>query len=85
VGVAERTLHLACHEFLGTGAMQYVRSRRLEKVRAALANADPRVDRVGEIAMRYGFWELGRFAGAYRARFGESPSMTLRRNHTRAA
>jgi transcriptional regulator GlxA family with amidase domain len=30
--------------------------------------------------MRWGFGSLGRFAGTYRARFGESPSATLRRS-----
>jgi transcriptional regulator GlxA family with amidase domain len=34
---------------------------------------------VAEIAHSCGFTELGRFAGAYRSTYGESPSTTLRR------
>ena len=64
---------------LGMGAMQYLRRRRLELAHRALRAANPHEDTVAEIAMRYGFWELGRFAGTYRARFGEPPSATLRR------
>jgi hypothetical protein len=33
----------------------------------------------GEVARRYGFSEIGRFAIRYRAFFGETPSATLRR------
>jgi AraC-like DNA-binding protein len=33
---------------------------------------------VAEVAARWGFSHLGRFAAAYRKRYGESPSHTLR-------
>lgn len=80
VGVAERTLSLACQEFLGQGAMQYARGRRLDLVRLRLLASDPAQTQVTSVAMHYGFWELGRFAQAYRRRFGERPSETLRRD-----
>jgi AraC-like DNA-binding protein len=34
---------------------------------------------VAAVAHRWGFAHLGRFASAYRCRFGEPPSDTLRR------
>jgi AraC-like DNA-binding protein len=79
VGVAQRTLNLACEEFLGQSAMRFARGRRLDHVRQCLLMADPPTTSVTDVAMRYGFWELGRFAQAYRLRFGEHPSKTLRR------
>lgn len=78
-GVAERTLSLACQEFLGQSAVSYARGRRLDLVRLTLLASDPATTQVTSVAMQYGFWELGRFAGAYRLRFGERPSETLRR------
>jgi AraC-like DNA-binding protein len=51
---------------------------RLEKVREDLARAEPGTDSVTEVATRWGFLHLGRFAAAYRSAFGEHPSQTLR-------
>jgi len=84
LGVAQRTLNLACEEFLGQSAMRYARGRRLDHSRHCLLTSDPAATTVTEVAMRYGFWELGRFAQAYRLRFGEHPSKTLRRIATLA-
>jgi transcriptional regulator GlxA family with amidase domain len=76
-GVSERTLRAAFHAVLGMSPKQYVIGERLRAVRDALALADPRSATVTDIAMTYGFFELGRFAGRYRDLFGEMPSWTL--------
>jgi AraC-like DNA-binding protein len=85
VGVPERTLRACCTEFLGLSPSRYLRLRRLNMVRAALRCADPASASVAEIAQRYQFSELGRFAAAYRAIFGETPSATLRRTAIKMA
>jgi AraC-like DNA-binding protein len=77
--VSDRTLRSCCAESLGMTPTQYVLLRRLEEVRRALRDADPDIVNVGEVAHRFGFTELGRFAGRYRATFGETPSTTLQR------
>jgi AraC-like DNA-binding protein len=85
IGVPERTLRACCTEFLGASPGRYLRLRRLNMVRAALRRADPVSASVAEIAQRYQFSELGRFAAAYRAIFGETPSATLRRTAIKMA
>jgi AraC-like DNA-binding protein len=77
--VSGRTLRLCCAEFLGMRPMQYILLRRLKEVRRALRDAHPDRASVAEIAHHFGFRELGRFAGRYRATFGETPSTTLQR------
>ena len=77
--VSDRILRSCGAEFLGMSPNQYVLLRRLEEVRRALRDADPDIVNVGEVAHRFGFTELGRFAGRYRATFGETPSTTLQR------
>jgi len=79
IGVTGRTLRLCCAEFLGISPSRYVMLRRLKHVNLALRSADPSMVNVAELARRFGFTELGRFAGAYQAAFGEPPSTTLRR------
>jgi len=79
VDVPQRTLSLACQDVLGQSAVHYARERRLHLVHQRLLISDPAATQVTDVAMHYGFWELGRFARAYRLRFGELPSETLRR------
>jgi AraC-like DNA-binding protein len=80
IGVTDRTLRSCCAEFLGISPSRYVLLRRLKRAQVALRDADPATASVAEIAGGCGFTELGRFAGAYRTTFGESPSTTLRRS-----
>jgi len=76
--VSDRTLRSSCAEFLGNPT-QYVLLRRLKEVRGALREADPNIVNVADVAHRFGFTQLGRFAGKYRAISGETPSTTLQR------
>jgi len=77
IRVPERTLLACCHEHLGMGPKRYLQLRRLYLARQALRQAAPHTTTVTQIATRFGFWQFGRFAGAYRLEFGESPSTTL--------
>jgi AraC-like DNA-binding protein len=79
VGVSHSTLRTCCQEHLGMGPKRYLLLRRMHLARRALLRGGPKSTTVTEIATNYGFWELGRFAVAYRALFGESPSAALRR------
>jgi AraC-like DNA-binding protein len=79
IGVSSRTLQACCHEHLGMGPKHYLLLRRMHLARRALREAAPDAESVTEIATRYGFWQLGRFAVEYQSLFGESPSATLRR------
>jgi AraC-like DNA-binding protein len=79
LGVAERTLRVACEEHLGMGPIRYLSLRRMHLVRRALLRAESSTTTVTRVATDHGFWELGRFSVSYRALFGESPSESLRR------
>jgi len=79
LGVSGRVLRRLCAEHLGMSPIDYVRLRRMSLVRRALLRGNPSTVSVSEVARHYGFCERGRFAAGYRALFGESPSLTLRR------
>lgn len=75
--VSPRTIH---NHFSVTGMslMQYVKSFRLQKARAMLANPSLTTT-VTEVALHCGFANHGHFSRDYRLVFGEKPSETLRR------
>lgn len=77
VGVAPRTLRDGFQHYKQTSPMQFVRSVRLEQARERLSMSDSEA-RIADIALDCGFAHLGRFAIAYRKKFGESPSDTMR-------
>lgn len=83
-GTSPRSLSRMCQVQYGLSPMQLLRDMRLDKIRQALLNAS--VDgNVSEAAMSWGYTHLGRFAAAYRRRFGEAPYETLmksRKRHT---
>ncbi|MCU7728098.1 AraC family transcriptional regulator [Actinoplanes sp. KI2] len=77
-GVGVRVLQESFRQHVGVPPLTYLRRLRLDGVHGELSRSDPWQVNVSEVAYRWGFTHLGRFAGAYRARFGESPSRTLR-------
>lgn len=79
--VSERTLQEAFRRHLATTPNAYLRDVRLQLVHEHLrmaAREGTAPPSLYEVAYRYGFFHLGRFAAYYKARFGESPSATLR-------
>ena len=74
-----RTLHRAFHEALGTGPIAFLRHRRLCATHTAL-RAPEDIRTISDIAMQFGFQNLGRFAGYYHQLFGEYPSETRQRH-----
>jgi AraC-like DNA-binding protein len=79
IRVSERALRMCCQEHLGMAPKRYLLLRRMHLARRALSQAMPEATSVTDIATRYGFWHLGRFAVEYHSLFDESPSATLRR------
>ena len=79
-GVAPRTLERAVRAVHASTPVELLHALRLAEARQTLLSTCNGAGSVTEVAMRFGFRELGRFAGEYRDRFGESPSETLRRS-----
>jgi AraC-like DNA-binding protein len=73
-GVGSRALQGAFRRDLGTTPTAYLRDLRLDRAHAELASCETTVT---DVVHRCGFGHAGRFAAAYRARFGVSPSAEL--------
>ena len=83
-GVSERTLRNAFHDVRGMSPKRFMLRARLDQVHRALQSGQP-AGTVTTVATEHGFFELGRFAGQYKAAFGVSPSETLRSGGSWAA
>ncbi|MDR0701788.1 MAG: helix-turn-helix domain-containing protein [Azoarcus sp.] len=79
IGVSRRALQNSFQEVLDLNPVKFLRAMRLNGVRRALREAGPQGNTVGDIAARWGFWHLSRFAADYREMFGERPSDTLKK------
>lgn len=79
-GVSVRGLQYGFRKFLGETPVAALRAERLRRVHLELVTRGEAVS-VTEAATKWGFTHMGRFAGAYRARFGVSPSATRTARH----
>jgi AraC-like DNA-binding protein len=77
-GVPVRTLLDGFQRFRQHSPMQRLREMRLDRAHAQLLAAGENATVAG-VALDCGFAHFGRFAQAYRRRFGVSPSATLKR------
>lgn len=78
-GLSTRALQYGFAALTGMSPMAYLRQVRLQRADAELRAADSAARGVASIASRWGFTNFGRFAAAYRMRYGRTPSETLRR------
>ena len=76
-GVAPRTLQKHFRHFIGRTPHEVQWTLRMERARRDLLAGPPDAS-VTDIALRWGFRHLGRFAVLYRRHYDESPSATLR-------
>lgn len=80
--VSRRTLQYSFESILGVSPLKFLKAARLNQVRRALSDAaDERP--VSVIAADWGFWHPGQFAKDYKGLFGENPSQTRERKHSR--
>ncbi|EMN1929340.1 AraC family transcriptional regulator [Burkholderia ambifaria] len=84
-GVSPSTLFAGFRNRHGITPMAFVRQLRLQHVRDELLDdATPGLASVTDVALKWGFAHLGRFAIDYKRAFGESPSATLRMRRVRS-
>ncbi|WP_240437505.1 AraC family transcriptional regulator [Sciscionella marina] len=78
VRTTPRSLQRYFRSGLGTSPHEYVQQVRLARAHEELLAAEPGSVTVTEVALRWGFTHVPRFAGLYRRRYGTNPSRTLR-------
>ena len=82
LNVESRVLLYCFQEVLGLAPVAYLKYLRLNHVRRQLMLADTQLGDIGNVAARWGFWHMSRFASEYRKLFGELPSETVQRTNS---
>jgi AraC-like DNA-binding protein len=77
-GISVRALRIGFRKRHEISPMAYLWRARLTRAHEELIAADPRHTTVREVARRWGFVHLGRFATAYLERYHVTPTQTLR-------
>ncbi|MDX3764032.1 helix-turn-helix domain-containing protein [Streptomyces sp. AK02-04a] len=76
--VTIRSLQYAFRRHLNTTPLAHLRRVRLSRAHEELLEADPFSDTtVMDIATRWGFFHMGRFAALYRDTYGRTPRLAL--------
>jgi AraC-like DNA-binding protein len=82
IGISDRLLQLEFRKFRDTSPIVYLRRIRLDAVHAELSQPENELP-VREVALKWGFTHIGRFAAQYRDAFGLYPSETVKRTSRR--
>ncbi len=77
-GVSVRRLQEGFREYLGVCPRDYLLDLRLERIHEELAVGDAAELSVTDVALKWGITHTGRFAAAYKRKYGVAPSVTLR-------
>jgi methylphosphotriester-DNA--protein-cysteine methyltransferase len=80
LGAAERRIRRSFNSFFGMGPARLAKLHRLNRVRRMLVEGTPDEVKVMKVLSACDVTEFGRFAGEYKAIFGEKPSDTLKRS-----
>ncbi len=83
-GASVRSLQAGFRLAENTTPQAYLRRIRLDAVHAELSSSENRLP-VSEVALKWGFTHMGRFAAQYRAAYGLSPSERVKRVQERRA
>ena len=82
LGVSDRWIRAAFRKEYGLPPSAFFRTRNLHHAHRDLRLAMRGDTTVTDVAMKRGFWHLGRFSGLYRQCFGELPRETLENQFT---
>jgi AraC-like DNA-binding protein len=78
-GCSARSIHYSFRKLRGVTPMEYLRDYRLAMSRQTLLQPSNAGRSITEIALSCGFNHMSKFTAHYKARFGETPSQTRRR------